>query len=162
MTWRDDDIHYSTDLRLFAQTQELFNRYGVKHTIALIAKDIEKNPELIEYIMANDIDVQVHCWEHVDLTLNTDILEKHLLRCMETILSVFGKIPTTVYPPWNKTDEKVNEIASDLGLVVRADKISLSAFVRTNGDVVEDTLNFHYWAPQEIILLEPALKIYTS
>lgn len=161
MIWRDDDISYETDLKKFSLTQDVFNKYGVKHTIALVCQDIEKSPELIQYILDNDIDVQIHCWDHTDMTLNTDTLEVELLKCIKVITSLFGKIPTTVYPPWNKTNAKVEKIAADLNLVVRADKISLQQYIRTNGDVAEDTVNFHYWAYENERLAE-ALKIYTS
>lgn len=160
--WRDDDISHLTKTDEFKQVHESFQKYGVTHTIALIVKDIQRNPELISFIKENDIDVQIHCWEHFDMTKTVDILEEHLINCIGTIKSVFGITPTTVYPPWNSSNNEVEAIVTKLGLIVRPDKISLNQYIRAGGDVAEDVVNFHYWAYEEKMLIEPALRIYTS
>jgi hypothetical protein len=38
-------------------------------------------------------------------------------------------------------------------------KISLAQFIRAGGDVAEPVINFHYWAVEDVILLERALRI---
>lgn len=160
--WRDDDISYATDFNKFKLAHEIFKRYNVKHTIALIAKDIQKNPALISYILENNIDVQIHCWIHYRMPLHLDILEQDLISCIGAIANNFGTVPTTIYPPWNDSDEKVIKIAKSLGLEVVPEKISLGQYIRVNGDVGENTVNFHYWADDDPFLLEAALKIFTT
>lgn len=160
--FRNDDVGYLTKLDDFTFVQDMFNRRKIKHTLALIAKDIEKNPRLIDYILANDIDVQLHCYEHIDLTTDHTKVEDQLRSGIHQIEINFGKRPTILYPTWNKTDAFVDRVAEDLGLRVSATKLSLSQYVRVNGDVKEDTINFHYWAYSDLMFLEIALKIYNE
>lgn len=160
--FRDDDISFTTDIAQFKQVHDFFKEYIVMHTIALICKDLEKNPELIEYIKANNIDVQVHCWTHYNLTTDPIQAEKDLRSCVDIIYRIFGEVPNTLYPPWNQTSEKINSIAEDFGLKASTKKVSLDQYVRCQGEVDEEVINFHYWAQQDVVLLEPALKIYNS
>lgn len=160
--FRDDDISHTTDLAHFKKVHDYFKEAIVMHTIALIVKDIEKNPELIDYIKNNNIDVQVHCWQHYDLTANIEQFEKDLPKCIDTIEILFGERPTTLFPPWNNASEKVIDIAADHGLTVSYKKVSLDQYIRFNGEVDEQVINFHYWAQQDIILIEPALSIYNN
>lgn len=162
ISFRDDDIGFLTKLEDFKVVQDMFNRQQVKHTIALMAKDIEKNPRLIDYILANDIDVQLHCWEHIDLTTDHTKVEDQLRNGIHTIEANFNKRPTILYPTWNKTDAFIDRVAEDLGLKVSATKLSLSQYVRVNGDVKEDTVNFHYWHYGDLMFVEIALKIYNE
>jgi peptidoglycan/xylan/chitin deacetylase (PgdA/CDA1 family) len=161
LIFRDDDISYFTKLDDFVRVHEIFQRYGVIHTIAVICKDLEKNTELVQYIQDHikEFDIQVHCWEHTDLTAAGG---DDLWRCKETLLNLFGVVATTLYPPWNKTSDLVVSFAENAGLTVSTEKITLSQYVRVMGQVKEEVVNFHYWADFEVILLEPALKIYTS
>jgi peptidoglycan/xylan/chitin deacetylase (PgdA/CDA1 family) len=160
--FRDDDISHTTDIALFKRVHNYFKEAIVLHTIALICKDIETNPDLIEYIKSQNIDVQVHCWTHYDMTTDYEQVKEDLQKCIVTIKAVFGERPTTLFPPWNRTDETVNQIAGSLGLKVSNKKISLDQYIRFNGEVSEEVINFHYWAQQESILLEPALEIYNK
>jgi hypothetical protein len=79
---------------------------------------------------------------------------------MGLFMTLFRSQPTVLYPPWNKSNDYVVAAAKTLNLQVRPDKISLSQYIKVRGDVKEDTVNFHYWAPGEQILIEPALAIY--
>lgn len=162
MIWRDDDISYLTKLEEFKQVQDIFDRNNTRHTIALICKDIEKNPELIDFILTKDIDVQIHCWEHLPLTEYHDKLIDHLSWSISTIQTLFGKRPTVLYPPWNKSDEMVVAKATDLGLQVSTQKITLSKYIQYKGKVSDEVINFHYWAYNEAMLLDTAMKIQNS
>lgn len=162
MTFRDDDVSYQTELIWFQQVHNLFKEAIMLHTIALICKDIEKNQELIDFIKKNNIDVQVHCWEHYDLTTNHVQANIDLNLCVNKIEEVFGERPTVLYPPWNKTDERLEAIAKDIGLTVSTEKVSLDQYIRVEGAVKEEVVNFHYWNYEDIIRLEKALEIYNS
>ncbi len=160
--WRNDDISYKTDVAQFEEVHKLFKKYTVLHTIALIVKDISKNQVLIDFINLNNIDVQIHCWEHYDLTQNTEQLKKDLPKCIHDIAKYFNHGPDTLYPPWNKSSVEVEQIAMDSGLTVSNKKVSLSQYIRFEGDPGCDVINFHSWALEDIVLLEDALKIYVS
>lgn len=163
MIFRDDDINYKTNLEQFKKTQDLFNKYQVQHTIALIAKDIDRNPQLVEYILQNDIVVQLHCWTHIrmkDCTIRQ--LREDIERGSKIIELVFKKRPTILYPPWNETSDTIEKICNDYRLKVSVEKLSLDQYIRVKGDVAEDTINFHFWDKGDSELLEQALIIYAK
>lgn len=163
MIFRDDDISVLTDMPEFTRVDAIFKKYGVEHTIAVIAKDIEKNAALVDYINANPhIKVQLHCWEHIKFTENTDMLGGHLVLGIDKLKEVFNVTPTILYPPWNESDRQVMVIAHKLGLTVSNKKITLTQYIRVRGQVAEDVINFHYWHDEDAMLLDPALRIYTE
>lgn len=155
--FRDDDVSNKTDLKRFKKIHALFVKYNVLHTIAVICKDLEKNKALVKYIQEQDISVQVHAWEHYDFTQCPVQLSFDLPKCVELITRLFHK-PTTLYPPWNKSNYTVNRLARENGLMLSCDKISLSQYLR---GVKGDVINFHSWSP-ECNDLEAALIKYTS
>lgn len=160
ITWRNDDVSFRTDFNQFKEVQELFNKYNVTHTIALICKDIDRNPALIEYINANNVDVQIHCWEHVDLTLDLEQTRSDLYNSAATIYANFYKLPQIVYPPWNISIPELEDLCEEFECSVSNKKISLSQYMKAFGDVKEDTINFHSWHEPDRFMLESALKIY--
>lgn len=165
MIFRDDDPSYLTtgdSFEQFKQVQDTFDRYNLTHTIALIAKNIELNPALIDYINSKNIDVQLHCWDHMDMTTVEVILYDQLYKGVEAIKKYFKNPPTKLYPPWNKVDDKVRSIAKELGLDCDEEKLSLPQYIRVKGHVSEHTVNFHYWAYDDRFLIDTALEIYKN
>jgi len=158
--FRDDDISHLTAVNQFAEIHKLFRSRVILHTIALIAKDINKNPALIEFINANNIDVQLHCWKHYDLNNDLKVTADDLKKGCDTIEKYFNHRPNVLYPPWNKTSKGLEEVAANLGLTVSADKISLSQYIRHDGRFDDVVINFHSWAYPDVILLERGLDIY--
>ncbi|HWB64867.1 MAG TPA: polysaccharide deacetylase family protein [Chitinophagales bacterium] len=163
MIFRNDDINVNTECNLFESLDALFKKYRVEHHIAIITNNIEQNAPLINYIRANKhIIPQVHCNIHHDFsTLILEEAYKDIYTASSKIFDLFGRAPTVWYPPYNKTNHEVNAIAESFGLKSRPDKISLSQYIRKQGNVAEDTINFHYWNIPDIQLLETALKIAT-
>jgi peptidoglycan/xylan/chitin deacetylase (PgdA/CDA1 family) len=159
MIFRNDDVSHETNLQQFAAVHELFKKYNVLHTVALICKDIQKAPALIKYINDNNIDVQVHAWEHADFTqLTKDEMRVQFKKSIACIKKYFKKTPDTFYPPWNRTNAFVEEVAAEFSLTVKDQKISLSQYLRgATGEVI----NFHSWS-DECNDLEPALIKYTK
>lgn len=162
--FRDDDISFATDMVKFIRVQDIFDKYGILHTIALVTKDIGKAPELIKFINTHNIDVQIHCYEHIDysLEINEWLIEPQLKESIEIVKRFFNKTPTVFYPPWNKSCKKLKEVCTDLGLIVSFEKISLPAYIRAGGGISQNVINFHYWAEQEVMHLEIALKMYSD
>ena len=160
--FRDDDINFTTDLKRFKLIDELFIKYGVDHTIAVIANGLEKSPELIEYIKSHQhIKVQGHCWDHTDSTVkDPNKLREELGMARNKVIELFGVPPVIWYPPWNKVTQENIDVA--LGLVLQTSfiKVSTSQYVKVDGDVTEEAINFHYWADSDTMFLEPALQIY--
>lgn len=163
MIFRDDDISQFTKLDEFERVHNLFLEYGVRHTISVIAKGIENNPELVNYILNHQytFDIQLHCWEHVELsTLSKEELTQHLSHGIKSIQENFHVTPAILYPPWNKTSTYLDGIASNNNLKVSSKKVSLTQYIKVDGSVSEDTINFHYWHDPEVIMLEQALRIF--
>lgn len=159
MIWRDDDISCSTLAWPLEEADAALAEYGLTHTVAVIACDLHRRPDLVETINACRMDVQLHCWTHDDLTLHRVSLQ-NIARGVEMIERLFGQRPTVLYPPWNRSDDTVVEVAASLGLRVSNQKISLQAFIRAGGDVAEEVVNFHYWSDEERSLLRTAARIY--
>lgn len=156
--WRDDDLSKDTDLKKFKAVHELFNKYKVLHTVALICKDIEQNKPLLKYLKSQkNIDVQVHAFEHYDFQTNLQRLHEDLPKAIEIVTRHFKK-PTILYPPWNRSSIGVERIAWNNKLKVVSNKISLSQYLR---GVKGDVINFHYWS-DECEDLETALIKYTK
>lgn len=158
MIFRNDDVSHETNLQQFAAVHLNFYRYDVLHTVALICKDIQKAPALIKFINESKIDVQVHAWEHTDFTqLTRDEMRVQFKKSITCIKKHFKKTPTVFYPPWNKSNIFVEEVAAEFGLTVSSNKISLSQYLRgATGEVI----NFHSWS-DECKDLEAALVKYT-
>lgn len=156
MIFRDDDIDQNTSVEQLHRIHTLFQQHGVTHTIAVICKDLINNKELVRYLNNTPgYDIQVHCWDHVDLT-QLDCLPKHLKMCVKMFNSCGFKRPKMLYPPWNKADARVVMTAAVFGLNVSNDKMSLSGYLKGH---IKDVINFHYWA-EECKDLEAALVKY--
>ena len=159
LIWRDDDISCTTLIGQLEETDAALAEYGLTHTIAVIACDLHRRPDLVEMIKACRMDVQLHCWTHEDMTLNRESLHS-LSQGVEMIERLFGARPTVLYPPWNRADETVVAVAAELGLRVSVEKVSLQAFIRVDGDISEPVVNFHYWSETERSLLRKAARIH--
>ncbi len=164
ITWRDDDLGYLTKVEDFKKVHEMFNEYNQVHTIAILTKDLEKNMELVDYINSQkNITCQLHSHDHIDLALATEkeIVEQ-LGKGVATIETLFGKKPTVLYPPFNSVNEKVIRIADICGVTTSWEKISILYYIKHKGDIMEKTVNFHFFDYSESILIGAALKIYTE
>lgn len=164
MTWRDDDISVLTNVVDFKKVHEIFNEYKQIHTIAILTKDLHKNTELVNYINSqDDIDIQVHAHEHIDFVFaSNDEVRNQLNTCALTIEALFNVTPTVFYPPFNSCDERVIRIAKECGLKTSYEKVSPVYYMKHNGNVMHDVVNFHYHDYIEAILIGPCLKIYTQ
>jgi peptidoglycan/xylan/chitin deacetylase (PgdA/CDA1 family) len=158
--WRDDDVGRRTKLDVLTAVDDVFQQYKARHTIAVMAEGLDSRPELVDLIIQRGMDVQLHCWKHDDLT--TEPAQADLLRAVEMLEQLFGARPTVLYPPWNRADSSLCRKAAELGMIVSAAKISLDQYLRFNGDVGEQVVNFHHWYVPEAMQLERALKIAAS
>lgn len=169
MIWRDDDVGAAqtnragdvipgTKLSDLRRADDLFQRYGIPHTIAVMAKDLDSRPDLIELIHERRMNVQMHCWTHDDLTVDAKA-RNDLERARDMLADIFGRAPAVLYPPWNRSSGEVENRAAQLGMRVSYRKVSLSQFIRFDGEVGERTVNFHHWAEEDMSLLELALQV---
>lgn len=161
MIWRDDDVGRHSRLEGLAAVDDMLREYGTRHTVAVIANEVRTKPPLIRLIRERRMDVQLHCWDHDDLTQST-LAREQLPAAVQVIEDLFGMRPTVLYPPWNRSSPEVEAAAAALGLSVSWQKISLAQYIRAGGDVAERVINLHYWAPEDVVLLERALRIATG
>jgi len=161
MIFRDDDISVHTDLAVLKPVHDIFKKHLVMHTVAVIAKDIDMNTDLVMYLKKENFDVQLHCFEHYNFAeVDINKLDTDLLRSLNMFARCGIDRPTVLYPPWNITSHAVNVMAWDKHkLTVSNKKCSLSQYVKANGNVDVDVVNFHYW-DKECEDLDEALTIY--
>ncbi len=162
MIWRDDDIGVETTgwrLERLRQVDDLFQTHRLPHTVAVLAVDLELNPDLIALIRNRKMIVQLHGWEHEDYVANPSAL-LDLPVAVSTLERLFKTRPTVFYPPWNRSNDLVAHACDLLGLTVSAEKISLEQYIRVQGDADCDTVNFHYWNEADHQLLREALEIH--
>jgi hypothetical protein len=158
--WRDDDVLFHRHrLPELLALDDIFQRYGCLHTVAIIAETL--TPELGAIIRERGMSAQLHCWSHDDLSVDETAIAQ-LPAAVAKIEDMVGARPTILYPPWNRTSQALEAAAAALGLTVSWQKISLEQYIRANGDVSETVCNFHYWNEGDAKLIEPALKIATA
>lgn len=161
--WRDDDITVSTKMSEFTMVHDNFEKYGVQHTIAVICRDIDKNKKLVDYINSHPLIIpEFHCLDHEPYIHRHSIVRDQFREGIAIFEQVFGKKPTTFYPPWNQCDAWMGNVAIEFGMKASFQKISLHQYIRVLGQVAEDTINFHYWSHRDKFLLEPALRIHNG
>lgn len=158
--WRDDDVGQNTRLDVLTAVDDIFQRYALPHTIAVIASGLDARQDLIDLIRDRRMIVQLHCWEHDDLSIDPDA-RADLERAMDLLGRLFDR-PTVLYPPWNRSSAELEEKAATLGLTVSHKKVSLSQYIRVKGGIAEDVVNFHHWHVPDAVLIEPALRIATA
>jgi peptidoglycan/xylan/chitin deacetylase (PgdA/CDA1 family) len=163
MIFRDDDIAVGTKMPEFEMVHDIFEKYGVKHTIAVICRDIDKNKELVDYINSHELIIpQFHCLDHLPYTDKHDLVRDQFREGVKIFEDAFGVKPTVFYPPWNLVDPWLVNVAIEFGMRADHEKISLHQYIRAGGGVAEDTVNFHYWHHRDKFLLEPALRIHNG
>ena len=138
---------------------DIVRAHGETHTIAIIASTLTR--ELGRLIRERGMSAQLHCWNHDDLSLDADG-RAQLAGAVAKIEDLVGTRPAVLYPPWNRTGPELEAAALELGLRVSVRKISLEQFIRCRGDVEEETINFHFWHPEDVAQLPEALRIASA
>lgn len=155
--WRDDDILMPRhSLGRLLKVDDLFHQYGRLHTIAIIAETL--TPQIAAVIRERSMSAQLHCWSHDDLSADANAIAQ-LPQAVARIEQLVGVRPKMLYPPWNRVSAALIDAANKLGLAVSWKKISLEQYIRCEGDVDEDVVNFHYWHDPDVEQLERALQI---
>src|SRR3972149_7310304 len=105
---RDDDVlllgkGYEDVLSSFEKFKiihELIKSYKAVHVPALICSSI-KDDYIIDYLRNNDVELQLHGWEHVNYgNFTRDEMANNFKRCHNWFMDTFGILPTIFYPPW--------------------------------------------------------------
>lgn len=148
----------ASDLSRLLLVDDLLREHGQLHTIAIIAANL--TPALGKIIRERGMSAQLHCWEHDDLSVDSMAIAA-LPKAVWTVEDLTGTRPTTLYPPWNRSGPELERMAGRLGLVVSFEKISLDQYIRFDGKVGEEVINFHHWYEPEHAQLAAALKIAT-
>lgn len=159
MIWRDDDILWkASTLEQLLRVDDLLKQYRQPHTIAILAESL--TPAIANVIVERRMIPQLHAWQHDDLSVDAKA-RGELAQAITKIEELCGRRPMVLYPPWNRTSPALEAVARELGLIVSSVKLSLEQYIRADGDVDCETINFHYWADEDVAQLEPALRIAT-
>lgn len=162
--WRDDDILWGGDgqspagpLTRLTQVDDLFQKYGLIHTVAVLASSL--TADVVALLKERRMDVQLHAWKHDDLSVDANA-RGELRQAVERVEELFGVRPTTLYPPWNRVSRPLYKAAKELGLAVSHEKVSLGSYLEYAHVHRDLVINFHYWA-DEIAMLEPAMQLHS-
>jgi len=143
--YRDDDVNVYTDAYLFRELHKQFLNKGMKHTAAVIMKDLWQNHALFWYLAtAPLLNIGLHGWEHKDYSIlsydecYTDI-KKSLEYWKENSTRMVGayKDITTFFAPWNRESENIRKACSDNGLKF--------CNIRKGKWEGYDVKSFHWW-----------------
>lgn len=158
MIWRDDDVldpAYGR-LRDLLTVDDVLQRFGQRHTVAVLAKSL--TPGLAAIIRARGMIPQLHGWVHESLIYSPSALA-HLEDAVEKMAD-YGLRPTVLYPPFNHASSHVIDIAAALGLTVSTHHFTLSEYLQRGGlRRGEDVVNCHFWKVTERRLLWKALTL---
>ncbi len=160
--WRDDDVLMYETLDLLLCVDDVFQKYGVAHSLGVIVKSLENHPALVSAIIDRKMEAQLHGYWHDDFSDGNVVGLKLLAPAVELMTGLLGVRPTVMYPPWNRTSRLLEEYVRPLGLRNSNQYITLQHYIRHRGHVPAGTvINFHYWQNSPA-LIEQALKIYTG
>jgi peptidoglycan/xylan/chitin deacetylase (PgdA/CDA1 family) len=152
MIWRDDDVLMSPHtIGQLLRVDDMLQAAGKRHTVAIIAETL--TPELGAIIRERDMDAQLHCWTHDDLSVDQGAVAQ-LPMAIAKIEDLVGTRPTVLYPPWNRTSSMLDAAAAKLGLEVSTEKLSLGQYLRGARGL---PINFHFWHEPDVELLKRAL-----
>nr|BFE85761.1 hypothetical protein GCM10020093_083620 [Planobispora longispora] len=98
---------------------DVLAEHGARATFFAVGTNAAAQPDLLRRMSREGHLVANHTWSHRDLTsLPTSKIAYQLGRAQEAITRATGQAPTLMRPPYGATDEKVAEVAAEMGLSV--------------------------------------------
>jgi peptidoglycan/xylan/chitin deacetylase (PgdA/CDA1 family) len=166
MILRDDDIYLTEspnghgvyyDFEAFKRVHEFIAGKGIKHTLAIVAGEIENHPELTEYILErkDEFEFGVHGWMHENYSeWPKEAIKTSLTRAVKKIEEVFER-PKIFFPPWNKRSDAIKQACAEIGLELNEEWMTPQAAL-AGGE--EKIIGFHYWSEPERRCIAQILK----
>ena len=102
---------------LTPQFLEVLRKYSVTATFFCIGKNVDALPDVVKQTAAAGHLIGNHSYTHPDLTtLSEDAVREELSKTNTAIQNATGQAPTYFRPPTGATNDRVNNVASQLGL----------------------------------------------
>ena len=96
---------------------EILTANGAKATFFLIGNKVAANPAGAKRIAEAGMEIGSHTWEHPNMTtIPPEAIPGQLTRANEAIASATGQTPTLWRPAGGLTNDRVNQVAGQLGL----------------------------------------------
>ncbi len=157
IVWRDDDVLMYGTIDDLLRVDDVFQRHGAVHTVAVIVKSLDD--ALARAIVDRGMDAQLHGYWHDDFSDRNVVGLNQLPMAADIMERMLGQRPRIIYPPWNRNSEKLERMAASLGMRVSHQVITLQQYIKARGRVPEGTVvNFHYWA-NDPVMIDQALQI---
>jgi len=163
LIFRDDDIYltksicspdrYYYNFEKFKKVHHLLK--GYRHSLAIIASEIDNYPLLTEFLLQNknDFDFQIHGWNHDDYT-ELDNPYSEIKKAKDKIEKTFGVECTIFYAPYNHRNDKLRKACQKLKLELNEKFVSPEQFLEGK---MAKTLYFHYWSDSQVDNLKKIL-----
>jgi peptidoglycan/xylan/chitin deacetylase (PgdA/CDA1 family) len=163
---RHDDFDMRMEPEEYIANHEKFINAGLIETAVIQythdGREGRFPPKLIKYMnTAPNWDIQFHCWSHDDYTVLPkwriyDDIQKAKLKSLE----LFGKEPTTWFPPWNGYSEHMQEIADLHSLQISHESNDICKFIHEMkaGTFTGTSVYFHLWNHNESIHIDEMLE----
>jgi polysaccharide deacetylase family sporulation protein PdaB len=115
LTFDDGPDPENTELIL-----DLLKQYNAKATFFLVGSKVERNPELVRREVAEGHELANHTYSHIYFDKGTSItkIKKDITRAEEVIFSVTGQKSHLFRPPGGIYNEKLVQMAKQLGYIV--------------------------------------------
>ncbi len=157
VVWRDDDVLQVANGTLadLLRVDDLFQRHGVRHTVAVLACTL--TDDLTRVLVDRRMDVQLHGWDHDNHAVDMAACAR-LGAAADLIGAAVGTRPTVFYPPFNHASPGMRAAAAAQGLAVSTRHVTLPGYLAGHGDPANEVVNFHYWSAPERRLLARALR----
>ncbi len=101
---------------------DALKEYDAKATffvVGRVACENEENMALIKRMVDEGHEVANHSYSHFDfLKISDSAVLKQISKTNETIVSITGKIPTLLRPPYGNFDNRVTQLAKQEGLAI--------------------------------------------
>lgn len=98
---------------------DALKKHKAKATFFLEGQYVKARPKLAKRIVKEGHEIGNHSYTHPDFTKSTEsAIRSEITRTQDLVHKVTGKYPTTLRPPYGLSDERVEEIAAELGLPI--------------------------------------------
>ena len=162
---RSDDFDFRMDTSDYISVHEEFLKRNLIETVGLQFAQFDRlgnfRPELIEYMKNTpNYDLQIHGWQHDKYSeMEYTHIVRDLAAAKYMCYSLFGKVPTVWYPPWNCYSDKMKEAADNLSMTIDNESYDIAKFIREvkAGSFTGHSFYFHAWQKPEKDLLPEAL-----
>ena len=164
---RCDDFDPRINVETLKPLHEEFIKRGIPMTVSVnsaMSSRIGFDKEVIDYVNNTDPktwDIQLHCWSHDRYWAMTyiDLYAYIYANLMKTKQDFIHANPTILYPPWNESNDIMENVCRVLGLKIVNFRRTLREFVTWNfqNKEMEEGYVWHWWTKDDRDIIPQAL-----